>query len=306
MFTINTHNLSTTGNPFQWVAASWTTFDITIRFHLVGRSKRQEHRVQCSIPCEQPTIDLSNVHWGAKVSDIWDRKWFDTRTTSEMHRDTEQGMVFTCEQIIGCSLRLNFSSEMERTWPQSMCGQNNRRGSFVTSRMIQRDPLTKRSRRRSNGQHYHDRVVTCCTVQIVHQWAGSEAKQNIVNQVEDLATIEPTSLEETRLLHSPCGHRTGTDLNAIGIFQVVCSGEEERMTFNGLPSVNIILHGIQLADIILTYTLGNKREDYLSRENSKISYLPTKLTTARVDLPDMTRVNDIIVADRTLKWWLIA
>lgn len=78
------------------------------------------------------------------------------------------------------------------------------------------------------------------------------------------------------------------------------------MTFNGLPSVNIILHGIQLADIILTYTLFKKRrEDHLPSENSKISYLAAKLTMARVDLPDMTAVNDIIVADRTLKWWLI-
>lgn len=151
MFTINTHNLSTAGNPLQWVAASWTTFDITIRFHLVGRSKRQEHRVQCSIPCEQPTRDRSNVHWDATASDIWDRKWFDTRTTFKMHRNTDEGMVVTCEQIIGCSLRLSFSSEMERTWPQSMCGQNNRRGLFVTSRTIQTDPLTNWRRRRSNG-----------------------------------------------------------------------------------------------------------------------------------------------------------
>ena len=62
---------------------------------------------------------------------------------------------------------------------------------------------------------YHDRAEVCCTIELAYQSEEHRARrtQNGSFEGEDELRIFDTSSDETRLLHSPLGHRIGTDLD---------------------------------------------------------------------------------------------
>ena len=65
---------------------------------------------------------------------------------------------------------------------------------------------------------YHGRGEVCCTIELAYQSEEHRAerrRQRVSSLAEDEARITDTSSDETRLVHSPLGHRTGTDLHRL-------------------------------------------------------------------------------------------
>ena len=62
---------------------------------------------------------------------------------------------------------------------------------------------------------YHDRAEVCCTTELAYQSEvhRAERRHRVSSSTEDGAWTSHTSSDETRLVHSPLGHRTGTDLD---------------------------------------------------------------------------------------------